>query len=126
MLLVFLFVASGVLLAPGDALASRQPQSKSTANDSTRTKIADRWHGADKYSHFTVSAFLTAGQMFVLQDRTDIAEDRSLAIAVSSTALIGIAKEVYDGVSKKGTPSLKDLLADFVGIGVAVMIFKVK
>lgn len=114
------------LLGISDLLATNGKQEKSAVNDSLKNQINDNWHDADKYSHFTISAFLTAGQMFVLQDRTSFSENRSLTIAITSTALIGIAKEVYDGVSKKGTPSWKDLLADFLGIGLAVAIFKVK
>lgn len=96
------------------------------AGDSTRSARVDPWHAADKYSHFTVSAMLTAGQFFVLHDRMEVSENRALTAAVASTVVIGIAKEVYDGVSGKGTPSLKDLVADVAGVALVAVLIRAK
>ncbi|MFQ5631695.1 MAG: VanZ family protein [bacterium] len=114
------------LLTVNDLLASNKKIGRITAGDSSKIKISGKWHGADKYSHFTISAFLTAGQFFVLREQADFSKNCSLTIAVTSTALIGIAKEVYDSVSKKGTPSFKDLVADFLGIGLAIAVIQLK
>jgi len=43
--------------------------------------------------------------------------------SISFSAVAGIGKEIYDGVSKKGTPSWKDLIADGVGILLGVLLF---
>lgn len=95
------------------------------AEDSTRAQQKEPWHSADKYSHFTVSALLTAGQFFVLHERAQLSENRALTAAMTSTAVIGIAKEVYDGVSGKGTASVKDVVADFAGIALVVAFIKI-
>jgi uncharacterized protein YfiM (DUF2279 family) len=49
-----------------------------------------------------------------------MSDSRSRQIAAGSTLAIGIAKEIYDKVSRGGTPSWKDLLADLVGAALAV------
>lgn len=59
----------------------------------------------DHLLHFLVSAVIMAALSYFLP--------ASWAFCI--TLLIGIGKEVYDKVSKKGTAELSDLFFDFLG-----------
>jgi putative lipoprotein len=80
----------------------------------------DLWLGKDKFDHALASAGLVAAQFYVLHQELEVRGRRSRQIAAGSTLTIGIAKEIYDKVSRRGTPSWKDLLADCVGVALAV------
>jgi hypothetical protein len=72
----------------------------------------------DKIKHFlagSISSISTAPAL--------IYNDRSVYWAVLSAVIIGAAKEIYDKVSKKGTPDLWDFIATSLGgIVVAIII----
>ena len=82
--------------------------------------------GQDKYQHLMLSSFLVAGQIFIYREQMGLEQKKSLQIAVSSTTALGICKEVYDYTSKKGHPSLRDILADIAGIGIGILLFSLK
>jgi uncharacterized protein YfiM (DUF2279 family) len=82
----------------------------------------DHWLGKDKLDHAMTSAGLVAAQFYLYHQELDWKASKSRQIAAGSTLMIGIAKEIYDQTSRRGTPSWKDLLADLVGIGVAVIL----
>ncbi|MDO7788266.1 hypothetical protein [Desulforamulus aquiferis] len=44
-------------------------------------------------------------------------------IAALLTLALGIAKEIYDQLSGKGTPEYKDILANFLGILAGYIVF---
>jgi uncharacterized protein YfiM (DUF2279 family) len=87
----------------------------------SRKMSHDPWLGKDKFDHALVSAGLVASQFYILHQELDLSRARSRHIAAGSTLLIGIAKEIYDKVSRRGSPSWKDLLADFTGAALAVV-----
>ncbi len=105
--------------------AASQISQLTTPDSSWRTQKKlppDAWLGKDKFDHAMMSAGLLAGQFYFLHQELDVGTARSRQIAAGSTLVIGLAKEVYDQVSRRGTPGWKDLLADVIGIGVAVML----
>lgn len=65
----------------------------------------DSWTGPDKIKHlaFGVAIAFAGGLMF------------DPMIGLAAGAGIGVAKEVYDGVSGKGTASLQDMIVTVVG-----------
>ena len=83
----------------------------------------DDWLGKDKFDHAMVSAGLVAAQFYFFQAEQNWGRQDSRQMAVTSTFAIGVAKEIYDGLSGRGTPSWKDLLADIAGIALAVAAF---
>ncbi len=83
---------------------------------------ADPWFGKDKHDHFALSVFLTGGQVFMLKEFSGMDDRQAVAAAAMSTAVIGLGKELYDHFSGRGHASFRDLLADFAGIGAAVLI----
>ena len=60
----------------------------------------------DKVDHFMYCFFLTNLCMFFVP----------MVYAIGIVLLIGIGKEIYDKVSKKGTCDWKDIVADLAGI----------
>ncbi len=96
-----------------------QTDSSTTAS---KPLAKDTWISKDKADHLLASAFLTGAQYYALHRELDWSHERSVSIAVSSTLVIGLGKEVYDHLSRKGTPSVKDMIADVLGIGVAAVL----
>jgi uncharacterized protein YfiM (DUF2279 family) len=86
----------------------------------------DLWLGKDKFDHALASAGLVAAQFYVLHQELELSDSRSRQIAAGGTLIIGIAKEIYDKVSRRGTPSWKDLLADLAGVALAIGIMTQK
>ena len=67
--------------------------------------------GPDGLMHFSISASATAVLSLILP----------AWIAFLIVFLFGIAKEIYDKWSKKGTPEWKDILCDLAGCLVGAM-----
>ena len=118
----------GILVFPVSPLLNAQTIAQiDTTNQQEQKALRLSIHmGQDKYQHLTISAFLVAGQLYFLQEQDRISQQKAIRIAVSTTALLGIAKEGYDHFSQKGYPSLRDLLANAAGIGAAILLFSIK
>lgn len=69
--------------------------------------------GADKVSHFTISANV-AGLAYDAYGLNGLSPDQSFALAVGTTFLCGVIVEIGDGISPYGF-SAQDLTADAVG-----------
>ncbi len=109
-----------MLLCCNAVLAQSQARVAPDTNATALKPLAqDTWIGKDKADHLLASAFLAGAQYYALRREFDWSHERSVNIAVSSTLVIGLGKEIYDHVSRKGTPSVKDLAADVLGIAVA-------
>jgi uncharacterized protein YfiM (DUF2279 family) len=104
-------VAAQPLVAPADSSTS-----------AAKTHGQDQWLGKDKMDHFTASAFVAGAQYYVLRGELEQSHAQSLRFAIAGTMVLGVAKEIYDGVSRRGTPSFKDVVADVVGIGLAAVL----
>lgn len=80
----------------------------------------DRWLARDKAKHVAFSGLWTLSTQYVLVSKADWSEDDALPLSITSSATVGLAKELYDASRPAGTVSGKDLVADAVGISVAV------
>jgi putative lipoprotein len=109
--------------------ASGWAQSSPTAADSSsfsfNLSVHDHWFGQDKAHHFMASAFLTGFSYYMMKQEFDQTKETATLSAVSFSLSIGLAKEIYDRVSRKGTPSFKDIVADVTGIAVGVFILNI-
>ncbi|MCI0697806.1 hypothetical protein L0337_38135 [candidate division KSB1 bacterium] len=115
--LIFAGLIGWTDLARGQDSTRAVPDSTAGA----RQKLSrDLWLGKDKLDHALASAGLAAAQFYVLHQEFEMSDSRSRQIAAGSTLVIGIAKEIYDKVSRRGTPSWKDLLADLAGAALAI------
>ncbi len=127
----------GVLVLPGPAPAAsedlfgHEADSLSTAAvafqlrygaapNSPTAPVRDRWLARDKARHVVFSGLWTLSTQYVLVNKADWSEPDALPASIVSSATVGLAKELYDASQPAGQASGKDLVADVVGIGVAV------
>lgn len=82
---------------------------------------ADSWLGKDKADHFIVSAFIAGACYYLGRAEFKHAHGTAVVLSLGVSGGIGLAKEIYDGLSKRGTPSWKDLAADILGTGVGIL-----
>jgi len=80
----------------------------------------DRWIARDKAKHVVFSGLWTLSTQYVLVRKADWSEGDALPASIASGAAVGVAKELYDASRPAGTASGKDLVADAVGIALAV------
>lgn len=134
--LAALLVLAGLLLAPAPLLGKeRAPppavDSLQAADVAFHFRYAaplppagppprDRWIARDKARHVVFSGLWTVSSQYVLVNKADWAERDALPLSIASSVTVGLAKELYDGSRPTGIISGKDLVADAVGISVAV------
>ncbi|MEM1093362.1 MAG: hypothetical protein AAGJ10_02075 [Bacteroidota bacterium] len=70
--------------------------------------------------HLAFSFLLTLGSQYVLVNKGARSEMQALPLSVSGTAAVGLAKELYDRHKPRGRFSTRDLIADGLGILLAV------
>lgn len=80
----------------------------------------DRWFARDKARHVVFSGLWTLSTQYVLVNKAGWSEADALPLSVASATAVGVAKELYDASHPSGTVSGKDLVADLVGVGLAV------
>ena len=80
----------------------------------------DRWWARDKARHVVFSGLWTLSAQYVLVQKAGWSDDDALPVSVASSATVGLAKELYDASRIGGQASGKDLVANAVGIGLAV------
>lgn len=93
---------------------------------SFKISLADSWLGKDKADHFLVSAFLAAGSYYFLRKEQNMTHKNSIMLSVGFTFSIGVAKEIRDGFLKGRFASVKDGIADILGIGAGVLLFNLE
>ncbi|MFB6249522.1 MAG: hypothetical protein ABEL97_13230 [Salinibacter sp.] len=80
----------------------------------------DQWLARDKAKHVAFSGLWTLSTQYVLVRKARWTRGDALPASVAAAAAVGIAKEGYDATRPTGTASGRDLVADAVGIGLAV------
>ena len=91
---------------------------------SSPAPVRDRWLGRDKVQHVVFSGLWTLSTQYILVNKADWTERDALPASIASGAAIGILKELYDASRLTGTASGKDLVADAIGIGLAVAVIQ--
>lgn len=93
-----------------------------TTPDSSKTPVItrDRLFSADKGHHFTVSAMITGLSYYALVQEQNQSRSTATGVSFGVAFSFGAAKEIYDGLSGKGQPSLLDIVADIAGMTLAV------
>jgi uncharacterized protein YfiM (DUF2279 family) len=86
------------------------------------TKYEDKWLAFDKVQHFTFSFLWTLSSQYVLVNNMNMYEHDALRCSVMSSLSAGIMKETYDMKQPNGYFSNKDMVANGLGILLAVMI----
>ena len=85
-------------------------------------KFEDKWLTYDKVQHFTFSFLWTLSSQYILVNSMNIYEQDALTFSVFSSFSTGIMKETYDMKRPNGYFSNKDMVANTLGIFLAVMI----
>jgi uncharacterized protein YfiM (DUF2279 family) len=91
---------------------------------SFKITLADSWFGKDKADHFLASAFLTVGSFYLLKEEQNLSHKKSMNLSIAFAFSLGIAKEIRDGLLRSNAASLKDVVADILGIGIGVLLFQ--
>lgn len=102
------------LTAPGVAFSLRY------ALLQARTASSDPWLGPDKAKHAVGSALWTLSTQYVIVNKAGWTERDGVPVSIASGVAIGVTKELYDASRSNGQASVRDLVADAVGVGVAV------
>ena len=76
---------------------------------------SDRWFSKDKYKHFAVSAFYSAGASQIVHRHFEMRKETSIVFGFGFTISLGATKELADHYSEKGTSSYKDFVWDLAG-----------
>lgn len=84
--------------------------------------VPNRTIGFDKIKHAAVSCLLTLSNQYVMVNKAGFDENKALSYSVSSAAMIGLTKELNDLKRKDGHFSWGDMVANGVGIAIAVFI----
>ena len=82
----------------------------------------DHWFGADKLKHFFVAAFTQSVTYSALQ-AAHVKHGPAMTSALGVTAVVSVAKEIHDRRTT-GLFSLRDLVWDAAGAGVAVVLLE--
>lgn len=90
--------------------------------DAIRAPAADAWIGPDKAQHFWVS-YAAAAFVFAAAVAGDADRDLALGVAAGSAFALGLAKE-FDDVRRGRIFSVRDLVADALGIGAAYFLLR--
>jgi len=112
-----------VVIAPSAVPVAPRPPSLRGADPPSRPLPQDRWIAMDKAKHVGGSMLWTLSTQYVLVVKADWRSHDALPVSVASAATIGLAKEVYDRYA--GPTRLfsgRDLVADALGIGLAVLV----
>lgn len=81
----------------------------------------DEWFAPDKLMHFLGGFFVTSIGYVVGSTAFDLDHDQARAAGVGAAVAASIGKEVWDGWTGRGDPSMKDLFWDGIGIGLGVV-----
>jgi uncharacterized protein YfiM (DUF2279 family) len=79
----------------------------------------DPWLGFDKVQHVTFSFLWTLSSQYAFVNKVGASEGRALPLSLASGAGIGLSKEWYDRRYGSGLFSVRDLVADAVGLALA-------
>ena len=82
----------------------------------------DKWFAIDKVQHFSYSCLIALGSQYVLANKGGMKEDSALPLSAGFSLSAGILKEILDSRNPKGFFSRRDLIADSLGIVLAVAI----
>ncbi|MBN1756542.1 hypothetical protein JW877_10090 [bacterium] len=101
------------------------PKSASSSPDTLAPFSShDYFFSPDKASHLVLSALIVGLSYNILSEQDLIRNNDQRRKASGGIALgIGLGKELYDALSSQGEASMKDVLADLLGISLGIYLF---
>jgi len=106
--------------APTSLTALRVELLAPPRSPSERPTPRDPWLARDKARHVVFSGLWTLSTQYVLVRKADWSERDALPVSMAASGAVGVAKELYDASRRDSRASGKDLVANAVGIGLAV------
>lgn len=97
-------------------------QKNDNKNAKFKITCSDSWFTRDKAHHFLTSAFLSAAGYYLLREEQKFSNQKSQTGGFCISLSLGLAKEIRDGIQHKNAASVKDLVANLLGIAVGIMI----
>ena len=91
-------------------------------SDSDSTSSNKKIIGYDKIQHTAVSCLLTLSSQYILEEKSNFSQNGAIGYSASTSAMIGLTKELNDMNVRKKPFDWGDMIANFVGIGIAVLI----
>ena len=119
-ILVILFFTSLAFSKDNSFLGDDNIEVKKSKN--TNPEVKDDWIAIDKLQHFSYSLLISLGCQYVLVNKMNNTEKSSLPISSAFSFSAGLLKELNDQKGKNGYFSLKDMVANVVGIMVGAII----
>ena len=91
-------------------------------SNSDSTSANQKIIGYDKIQHTAVSLLLTLSSQYILEEKSNFNHNEAIVYSVSTSAIIGLTKELNDMNVRKKPFDWGDMIANLVGIGMAVLI----
>ena len=96
--------------------------SEKIPDEINKKNAQDKWFAIDKVQHFSYSCLIALGSQYVLVNKGGMEDDSALPLSAGFSLFTGILKEILDSKNPKGFFSRRDLIADSLGIVLAVAI----
>ena len=78
--------------------------------------------GLDKVKHTAISCLLTLSGQYILVNKNKFAESNALSYSIGASTMVGLTKEIDDMERSGRKFDWGDMIANFVGIGIAIFI----
>lgn len=88
---------------------------------SPKMKKKDPLFAMDKLKHFSISLYLTTTSYYFQNKMFSETNKKSEKNSVSITVTCALGKEIWDSRKKNGFFSIRDLIADCMGIAIALI-----
>lgn len=119
--ILFLILFTSTVVYPGDFFKGDSLKPDSLKQDE---EIKDEWLARDKGQHLAGSFFSTGFIIMAGNNFLNFKKEKSRTIGISFTFTLAVGKELYDNQQSDNHFSFKDLTADLLGIGLAVLVFQ--
>lgn len=86
--------------------------------------VNDSYFSYDKVDHLFTGLIVTVSSLVMANHVSEMANPAVFAGVLMIPVLFSVGKEVYDGVSGTGHVSYKDLIYDFLGIIIGIIIVR--
>lgn len=92
------------------------------SSEADTTNVKHHIIGYDKIQHTAVSCLLTLSGQYILEQKANLAQNETLCYSASTTAIIGLTKELNDMKINLQPFNWGDMVANIFGIGLAILI----
>jgi len=90
--------------------------------ESDSSKVKSHQIGFDKVKHTAISCLLTLSGQYILVNKNKFDESNALLYSISASTMVGLTKEINDMERRGRKFDGGDMIANFVGIGIAIFI----